>query len=69
MRKETNQLSELIKPFENQWIAISLKDNSVIESKKSLKSLLDKMDKFNRAEFEIMKVPPFKPICAFLNEI
>ena len=52
-------LSELLRPYENMWVALT-KDNSIVfESGKTLDILLKKLKGKNYRNFEFMKVPEF----------
>lgn len=52
-------LSEILRPYENMWVALSKDNNKVIEASKTLKELFKKLNKKDFREFEFMKVPEF----------
>jgi len=57
MRK--NDLSEILKPYDNMWIALSKDNSKVIEAGTTLKQLFKKLKGKDVREFEFMKVPDF----------
>ena len=57
MRK--NDLSEILRPYDNMWIALSKDNSKVIEAAKTLKQLFKKLKGEDVREFEFMKVPDF----------
>jgi hypothetical protein len=53
------KLSEILRPYENMWIALSKDNNKVIEAAKTLEQLLKKLKDKDHRDFEFMKVPDF----------
>ncbi|MGB2763261.1 MAG: DUF5678 domain-containing protein [Candidatus Aminicenantaceae bacterium] len=61
MNKKANKvdLSEILRPYGNMWVALSKDNEKVIESGKTLNQLLKKLKGKDHKEFEFMKVPEF----------
>jgi len=61
MNKKANKvdLSEILRPYGNMWVALSKDNEKVIESGKTLNQLLKKLKGKDYKEFEFMKVPEF----------
>jgi uncharacterized membrane protein len=61
MSKERKaDLSTLLRPYENKWIALTLDNSKVVAAAKTLSDLLRKLKGKDAREFEFMKVPDFK---------
>ena len=59
-KKGMSDFSEILLPYEDQWVALSKeKVPRVIASNKSLSRLVKQLGKTDRNLFEIMKVPRF----------
>lgn len=54
-----NNLFEIVKPYENMWIALSKDNAKVIEAAKTLRELFNKLKGKDPRELEFMKVPNF----------
>jgi len=61
MKKKAKKtdLSEILRPYEDMWVALSKDNEKVIESGKTLEQLLKKISGKDHREFEFMKVPEF----------
>ena len=57
---KNNDLSEILRPYDNMWVALSKDNKKVIEAGKSLKQLFEKLKGKDYREFEFMKVPDFR---------
>jgi hypothetical protein len=56
---DKNDLSKILKSYENMWVALSKENNKVIESGKTLNQLFKKLKGKDPRKFEFMKVPNF----------
>ena len=52
-------LSELLKPYENRWVAISDDGKRVLAEGKTLEEAISKLDKNQKDKASFMKVLPF----------
>lgn len=61
MKKNTHttDLSEILRPYEDMWVALSKDNKKVIESEKTLAKLFEKLSGKDHRKFEFMKVPKF----------
>lgn len=65
MEKENlnkSDLTEILKGYENMWVALSKDNTEVIAASKTLKELFAKLNQKDHRKFEFMKVPEFN-IC------
>jgi hypothetical protein len=61
MNKEKRaDLSSLLRPYENKWVALSMDNSKVIESGTSLDDLLKKLKGKDKRDLEFLKVPDFQ---------
>jgi len=59
-KRQVVDFSELLHPFEDQWVALSKEESpKVIVSDKNLKKLFKKLSGKDRSDFKLMKVPRF----------
>lgn len=58
-KMKKNDLSEILRSYDNMWVALSKDNNKVIEADKTLKRLFKKLKGKDVREFEFMKVPNF----------
>lgn len=56
---QKKDLSKLLRPYENMWVALSKDNTQVIRAAKTLKVLLDQLGREDHRKFEFMKVPEF----------
>jgi len=59
MKQKNTDLSEILRPYENMWVALNQDNTVVIEAGKTLGTLLKKLKGKNFQELEFMKVPEF----------
>lgn len=64
MNKATTQkdLSKILEPFENKWVAISSDYERVVTSGESLEEAESHLDKSQIHEVVFYKVPPFSSV-------
>lgn len=55
-------LSEILRPYENMWVALSKDNTKVIEAANTLSELFNKINGEDHRKFEFMKVPKFRNI-------
>ena len=55
-------LSKILEPFENEWVAISSDQDNVLASGESLREVESKLDKSQIHEVIFYKVPPFSSV-------
>jgi len=61
MNKEKRaDLSSLLRPYENKWVALSMDNSKVIESGSTLDDLLRKLKGKDTRDLEFLKVPNFQ---------
>ena len=61
MSKEKKaDLSSLLRPYENKWVALSMDNSKVIESGSTLDDLLRKLKGKDTRNLEFLKVPNFQ---------
>jgi len=53
-------LSQILRPYDNMWVALSKNNSKVIEADKTLKQLFKKLKGKDIREYEFMKVPDFR---------
>lgn len=58
-KAKKTDLSEILRPYENMWVALSKDNEKVIDSGSTLEQLLKKLGGKDLREFEFMKVPEF----------
>lgn len=58
MRKRLD-FSEILRPHENMWVALSKDDGKVIAAEKTLTKLFEKLAEKDHRKFEFLKVPEF----------
>ncbi len=59
MIEKKTDLSEILRPYENMWVALTKDNSDVVEASKTLAALLKKLSGRDFKEFEFMKVPEF----------
>jgi len=59
MTRKNSDLSEILRPYENMWVALTKDNTEVIEAGKTLKAVLKKLKGRDYRELEFMKVPEF----------
>lgn len=61
MKKKVNKtdFSEILRTYENMWVALSKEKVEVIAAEKTLEKLFEKLSGKDYREFEFMKVPKF----------
>ena len=52
-------LSEVIKPYEDKWVALSSDQTTVVSSGDTLKEVESRLDPHQLSEVIFMRVPPF----------
>jgi len=57
--KAEHDFLDLLKPYEDMWIALSKDNPIVIGSAKTLEELFNKLGEEDYRKFEFMKVPAF----------
>jgi hypothetical protein len=70
MNKEKRaDLSSVLRPFENKWVALSMDNSKVIESGNTLDELLKKLKGKDKSKLEFLKVPDFQACYAPVTKI
>ncbi|MEK7151021.1 MAG: DUF5678 domain-containing protein [Patescibacteria group bacterium] len=52
-------LTKVLKPYENKWVALSTKKDKVVSSGNTLKEVIQKLSQQEREKVSFMKVFPF----------
>ena len=58
-KAQKKDLSKILRPYENMWVALSKDNKKIIEADKTLEKLFKKLDGLDHRDFEFMKVPKF----------
>ena len=56
---KAKKFPEILRPYENKWIALSLDNSRVIASDRSIDNLLKKLGDKKIRDVELMRVPDF----------
>lgn len=56
---KNNKINELLRPYENKWVALSSNRKKVLSSGRTLESVREQLDIKKRKEAIFLKVLPF----------
>lgn len=59
MKKPNVDLSGILRPYENMWVALAKDNSKVVEAGKTLEALIEKLGGNDYRNYEFMKVPEF----------